>query len=186
MNDMKTDLLIYALLALGFIVWFYFNRKKEKRHLLSLKRVQEDISIFSTIIENYKKHYGHYPIIDKKSDRQSGSALFEVLVGLKTPWGDPYSPHAAEHNPVLINFAESLIGRRTINGEIVDPWDNPYNICIDTNNDGIVEIHRHYLEYEDGPLIEHYHVKIGASIAIWSNGPNQKDDLGLGDDIKSW
>jgi hypothetical protein len=35
-------------------------------------------------------------------------------------------------------------------------------------------------------IIEHYHIKIGSSIAIWSNGPNQNDDLGLGDDIKGW
>jgi hypothetical protein len=108
------------------------------------------------------------------------------LVALKTPWGEPFYPYVAKHNPDMINFAEGIIGRRTINGQIVDPWDSPYNICIDTNDDGIVEIDRHYSRCEDGPSLEHDNVQVGAPIAIWSNGPNKKDDLGLGDDIRSW
>ena len=172
---MNSVFLIYILLVLGFIIWFYIHREKEKRQLSDFYRVKDDISMIITILEKYYSYYKHYP-----------SKLYEVLVGLETPCGEPYYRYVAKHNPDMINFAESLIGRRTVNGEIVDPWDNPYNIYIDTDNDGIVEIDLHYLRDKDGPLIEHYHVQVGASIAIWSNGPNKKDDLGLGDDIKSW
>src|SRR5262245_8817987 len=183
---MSSGGVLTAFVALGLVAFYLVERQKRKQEDLARENVLTDIAKLRVIIEKYRDYYGRYSIVNSESDEQSGLCLLEILVGKKFPWGELYNESVARFNPDGINFAESLVGRRTINGQIVDPWDNPYNICIDRNEDGVVEFDRHCLEREDGPLIEHYHVRIGAPIAIWSNGPNKRNDLGLGDDIKSW
>ena len=122
--------------------------------------------------------YGQYPIVSDKSDEQGGSVL-NVLGGVKWISGDPMYEYVGTLNPKLINFIEYFMGRKTVNDMILDPWGEPYHIAIDTNGDGITEIQLLYAEAE---IIE----RVEAPFAIWSNGPNRKNELGRGDDIASW
>lgn len=128
------------------------------------------------MIKQYRLAYGTYPIINNNRDEQSGEDIMDILVALKSPFGSPSYSRVVKLNPKMINFAKPFLGRRTINGMIVDPWGGPYHIAIDTNGDGIIEIHP----------IEGIELRIHQSVIAWSNGPNRRNDLGFGDDICSW
>jgi hypothetical protein len=63
---------------------------------------------------------------------------------------------------------------------ILDPWGNPYNVAIDSNNDGIVNIFSSIVNSTQKVT------NIFTDIAIWSNGPNSINEFGLNDDISNW
>jgi hypothetical protein len=56
-------------------------------------------------------------------------------------------------------------------GRCLDPWGNAYHIVADWNGDGKVVV---------GSIV------ISNPVAVWSDGPNRKNELGKGDDICSW
>ncbi len=56
-------------------------------------------------------------------------------------------------------------------GGMIDPWDNPMNLLADWSGDGRVSVGKKVLR---------------KPVAVWSDGPNGKNESGSGDDITSW
>jgi len=162
-----------------------------------IERAQIEISqLFNAIIKCAFENK-QFPIVTATSDRQYGRDLLTVLVGGK--WTNPYDGISVpadkiveKLNPKLVNYLAHFTGKsldhplNAFRTCYVDPWGEPYNFAIDTNGDGIIEIHGQSYAHKGGSLIEEYILRIGQPVAIWSNGPNLRDDLGLGDDIASW
>jgi hypothetical protein len=56
-------------------------------------------------------------------------------------------------------------------GQVPDPWTQPYHIRLD---------------WEGGGAIALPSTNLPRRVAIWSSGPNQINEYGAGDDIRSW
>lgn len=163
------------------ISYFVELNRKSKRYYQS----RGDVMYIVEMIEQYRQTYGRYPIVEDKIDEQPGSTLMNILAAVHTPSDFPFYPEVAKFNPQMINFAKSFMGRRTINGMIADPWDEPFNIAIDTNGDGTVELMRKTFTHDNKP-IDDLVLRIHRPVIAWSSGPDKRNDLGFGDDICSW
>ncbi len=161
------------LFGIAILIYKIFKERKQVRKNNLVIKAYRDIDSLSNAIINYLKHYKQLPIVDKDSDKQYG--LFPVLHGCKTDFGVPFHPLAAEFNPDMINFVEAFG-----NSMPTDPWGNPYNIYLDRDKDGVIEI-RHETATNEERII-----RINRSVAIWSNGPDGINSWGDGDDITSW
>ena len=174
-------LLIVIVLVIGAIlVHFLEEQSKTKAH----DNARDDVVMIVEIIEQYRETYGAYPIVTARTDEQSASSIIRLLAAVRTPMGRPVDEDTALMNPEMISFAKPFLGRRTINGMIVDPWGNPYHIAIDTNGDGTVE-----LDSRDSQLyssLEEFVLKVHLPVIAWSDGPDRRNDFGFGDDICSW
>ena len=77
-------------------------------------------------------------------------------------------------NPRKIVFLE-LPGRKgafdPVRGGFLDPWGNPYHVFFDWSYSNRVIVGRSV---------------VTNSVAVWSSGPNGKDESGAGDDLTSW
>jgi type II secretory pathway pseudopilin PulG len=181
MTEIILTLVIIGAMIGGVILQYVVKEKKTRKYYQAKKDVLEIVNM----IEQYRKTYGRYPIVGKVIDEQPSNTLMNILIGLRTPWGDPVYSEVEALNPKLINFGKMFMGRQTINDMITDPWDEPYNIAIDTNGDGVVEI-IHKTFTADNKPIDCLVLRIHSPIIAWSNGPDKRNDLGFGDDICSW
>jgi hypothetical protein len=174
---------IFAIIGgiIAAIAYYIESTKKSQRYY----QARADVMQIVEIIENYHKAYGEYLIVERNIDEQPGSILMNILAAVHTPLGYPFYSGVAEHNPKMINFAEVIMGRRTVNDMIVDPWDEPYHIAIDTNGDGIVELVWKTFTHDYEP-IDDLVLRIYRPVIAWSNGPDKRNNLGFGDDICSW
>lgn len=174
---------LFSYMILGaLLIFVYFFLSVVSSWKCKRQAVRDVRELTRNILAFYGK-YRYYPIVDDKSDEQCCS-IMNVLCGRKWAagkWctGRPISEDVAQLNPALINFSENLLGRRTINGHLVDPWGETYHIAIDTDNDGITEI---FLSSSKEEICK----RVNSPVAVWSNGPNRENDLGGGDDIASW
>jgi prepilin-type N-terminal cleavage/methylation domain-containing protein len=74
-------------------------------------------------------------------------------------------------NPQRVEFAPFPKEKINDNGDIIDPWGNPYKFKLDANNDG--RIPRFQNEHLDNPETDQ--VWIGDSVIVWSRGPDGND-----------
>ena len=116
---------IFAIVGgiIAAIAYYIESTKKSQRYY----QARADVMQIVEIIENYHKAYGEYLIVERNIDEQPGSILMNILAAVHTPLGYPFYSEVAEHNPKMINFAEVIMGRCTVNDMIVDPWDEPYH-----------------------------------------------------------
>ena len=114
--------------------------------------------------------------------RGAVACLGLALQMYQTEYGHPFSWDDSENDHELRN--QSVFRMLISNGSYldvrskdvrdntyIDPWGRAYHVAIDADNDGDVNI-------GEGTA---YGV-----FAIWSEGPNQLNEFGEGDDIRSW
>lgn len=181
-------LLIGCIFAWAFCVGRFSYRRKARR----------DIEILSKGLRDYVARYDRVPIVDTTQDEQPAAPLLEVLCGAKWEVGKsmvPLNTFVATLNPDGINFIPTIMGRRTVNGAIVDPWDRPYHFAIDRDLDCLTVI-----SFQDNQtnstLVPRLTVTVvsersstvvvRAPFAIWSEGADRTNECGYGDDISSW
>jgi hypothetical protein len=155
------------------------------------KRARREIRALVHGIMLYVDRYDRIPLIDHAQDEQPLGPLLHVLCGAKWDCGRtkvPLSGTVAELNPDGTNFIPSLMGKKTVNDALLDPWGEPYHIALDTNDDRKTEI-----SCEDNQSIlldltsvRSTKVKIAFPAAVWSNGVNRRNECGYGDDVCSW
>jgi hypothetical protein len=174
---------IFAIIGgiIAAIAYYIESNQKYQRYY----QARADVMQIVKIIEKYHATYGEYLIVEKNIDEQPGGILVNILAAVHTPSGHPLYPEVVEHNPKMINFAGALMGRRTLNDRIVDPWGEPYHIAIDTNGDGAVELVWKTFTHDYKP-IDDLVLRIYRPVIAWSNGPDKRNHLGFGDDICSW
>jgi hypothetical protein len=105
----------------------------------------------------YKADIGQLPAVPAKSgERVDTRSLVGILGG---------------NNVKSKKYYEATGSGIQINGLPADPWTETLYIAIDRNGDGKVEVGD---------------AKVPGICAVWSSGPNKKDEQGGGDDVTSW
>lgn len=187
-NALIGALLLGCIYALGFCIGRLSYPRKARR----------DIQMLSKGLRDYVAHYDRVPIIDASHDEQPAAPLIEVLCGAKWEVGKsmvPLNALVATLNPEGINFIPTMLGRRTVNGAIVDPWDRPYHFAIDRDLDSqtVITFQDNQTHCTFGPHLDVSVVSKRSStvvvrepFAIWSEGADRINECGYGDDISSW
>lgn len=131
-------------------------------------RVQQyrlDMHSIATALETFHAYYGHYPNVkDSESaldNEVSNARVVAILVGKDG------EREVLEQNPKGIRFL-TLSSREQV--EYRDPWGHPYHIAVSAKT--------------NRTLIGN--TVISSAVAIWSDGPNQLNERGQGDDLCSW
>ncbi len=174
-------LIFIGIVGAIIVVLIESNRKRQQ-----YEQAKKDVMDIVAMIEEYRDFYGFYPIMEKGLDVQPGGTLLNVMTALQTPTGHAFYSYIADFNPEMINFARNFAGRRTLNDMIVDPWGMPYNIAIDTNADGSIDIIEKRFDKDADSLNFSFVMRIYRAVIVWSNGPDKQNDFGFGDDICSW
>jgi len=70
---------------------------------------------------------------------------------------------------VLPEYADESLRRQMAE----DPWGHPYRLALDSDNDGLVRVGDRFLRRR---------------VAVWSDGPNEVNEFGEGDDlhVRNW
>jgi hypothetical protein len=116
-------------------------------------------------IKSFEQFYGHLPDIPTNLSNEVGNApLIEVLAFPR----NGVTGHA--QNPKNIRFM-AIATNSIVKGNFVDPWKHPYHIVFESNDSGKVLVGSAYVQ---------------TRVAIWSDGPNQINEFGKGDDFCNW
>jgi len=113
-------------------------------------------------VRTYQTQYGRLPLVTEgaaEDVRVESKALLEVLLGRDT-----------NENPQKTVLFQTLPSASAANPEN-DGWGQPFNVALDATGDGEVKL---------GEL------RVPATVAVWSSGPNKLDESGAGDDVPSW
>ncbi len=177
----------------GAIVWFcylwYFHYRRKARR---------EIKIIAAAIRGYIDEYNQLPVIDSRQDEQPAARLLEVLCGrscLAATSENMPSERVLTLNPKGIDFIKQITRKSPV-GYLLsrDPWETEYHIAIGRAGDGMTTI-----GFEDHQIFtflspiqvltrskRRVTITVQAPLAVWSNGPNRKNEGGYGDDICSW
>jgi hypothetical protein len=115
------------------------------------KAVSEILSISAAIMVYYLD-FGTYPCSDPVEKEQDLLSVISILTGGNREGKVFFEVH--------VEKAAHL-----------DPWQQPYHIIFDQDNDGCVRVHDSV---------------VSRPVVIWSNGSNMINEYGGGDDIASW
>jgi hypothetical protein len=110
------------------------------------------------------ERYGRFPLQSSSEDHAydgDQALLLQILCGAAQP--PPENPDQIR----FIELSEEDQGERGM----IDPWGNPVHIVADWSGDGRVSVGTKILDEK---------------IAVWSDGPDGKNESGSGDDITSW
>jgi hypothetical protein len=127
-------------------------------------RAKVECHSLAVVLRNYHSEYGRFPLqVTNNSDHEYAAdydRLLDILQG---------RDKSLDENPRSIVFVELRIykGRTGL-----DSWGKPYHVLADWSGDGKVTV---------GTI-----VVTNARVVVWSDGPDQKNELGHGDDIRSW
>jgi len=123
-----------------------------------------EIKSLLSAVWSYKAEYGHLPVINPEVEIQSNAVVIAIL----TAGAD--QALLATHNPRKIKFLDCPTNRMK-DGQLLDLWGSAYNFAFRVRGNSVLRIGTNQLNTD---------------FAIWSNGPNRKDENGNGDDVASW
>jgi prepilin-type N-terminal cleavage/methylation domain-containing protein len=98
----------------------------------------------------------------------ANAELFNVLRSIDGPGNAGH-----QNNSRRILYFQAKEDNLDAGGNLIDPWDNPYEITVDTGHNN-----------ECNGVKGGYGVVKGRTVAVWSRGPD--GEAGTADDIKSW
>ena len=122
------------------------------------------IELLGTAMEQFHERYGRFPLQSESEDHAyvtDQARLIRILCG---------TDNNLQENPDGIIFLEVKSKDKGERG-MIDPWGNPMHIVADWSGDGRISL---------GAKVLHQ------KFAIWSDGPDGKNESGSGDDITSW
>lgn len=120
-------------------------------------RTREDIAVASEALNAFHQHYQKLPLNSPGREYQFSTTLGHELNGV--------SPGRGRCN------TEGIVFWALPAGEQRDGWGNLYHFFMDHDADGWV--------HPGG-------IAVNRTFVIWSDGPNQRDEGGNGDDLRSW
>lgn len=120
----------------------------------------------ATAIRNYHAEYKAYPLsddlADQRLDTSSQAGLIGILMGENTRGILFFSEKKAKVRGRPGLWFE---GEDVANAELFDSWGNLYQVLIDTNGDGKLEVPKRHGNLGETEIIEE-------TVAVWSYGPN--------------
>ena len=114
-------------------------------------------------IQSYEAWYGKLPITALQTNCDIEVINSNIVAVLTASTG---TAEVARFNPEHEDFID-ITARFLSNSIAIDPWGNAYRFALDANGNGRVTVSGR---------------SIPGRIAVWSIGPNGRDDAGLGDD----
>ena len=185
--------LLFTIPLLGAIAaWAYFEV-----HFLSRRRARREVKTIAQAIRKYVEEYGWIPVVDGKQNEQPAARIIAILRGANS-----YSrcESAAQENlpnpnPKEINFIGQLSGMKW--AKVLssrDPWGREYHIALCRDLSEKTEISfRDSQIWTPADRIQIFtrserdvSVTVHSPLAVWSDGPNGKNQCGYGDNICSW
>jgi len=155
---------IWAMASVLIVVWILMPHVGSTRRAEKAQAMAEVQSLSATAKVFYQE-YGRFPLQTVTNDHiyaDDQSALIAILRA---------RPGTTNDNPRRIVFLEVPDSSISPSGEFRDPWDQPYHIIADWSGDGVVMVGTN---------------RVARRVAVWSNGPDGKNDFGAGDDVKTW
>jgi hypothetical protein len=122
-----------------------------------------DVRTFAEAVLMFRAQYGYDPAPKGGLRAPSCKTVLQVLLAATN------SQDATDLNPRHIRFLN--LPHRSLGGEFIDPWGSPYRLILSRAGDGATQDEMQ---------------AITNPVAVWSCGPNRKDEAGKGDDICSW
>ena len=125
---------------------------------------KRDVVSVVRALHGIHERYGRFPLQSSSVDHSydgDQALLFQILCGASQP--PPENPERIR----FIELAEEDLGERGM----IDWWGKPVHIVADWSGDGRVGVGAKVLR---------------KPVAVWSDGPDGKDESGSGDDITSW
>ena len=125
---------------------------------------KKDVVSVARALHGIHERYGRYPLQSSSVDHAydgDQALLLQILCGASQP---------PPENPDQIRFIE-LANEDEGERGMIDPWGKPVHIVADWSGDGRVSVGTKILDEK---------------IAVWSDGPDGKNESGSGDDITSW
>ena len=121
-------------------------------------------------LKSYQLDYGKLPPVPsvEKAEADKEAANAEILAVLQANAAAGNADHAL--NPRKVKYFEAQ-AKFIKEGSLVDAWGHPFHVLLDLDYDGAVTVGTE---------------KVASPVAVWSDGPNGKDEKGAGDDVASW
>lgn len=176
--DRKAFTLIELLVVMGIIgilIALLFPAVKAIRSAAMKAEAQHGVKSLETAIKSYQVDYGRFPMQVSGTEAQhlytvgEYAQLVNALRGIHTE-------QARRDNPkktVYLDLAENKL----LDGRMVDPWDQPYQVCVDYDQDNQITIAPRQSE-----------IVRGHSVVVWSMGEDKLSTTASNrlDDVISW
>ena len=127
-------------------------------------QARQIVKMIKTAGENYHAHYNRYPF-QTHSNHDFAYVRQDIFKVLTSAHG---TTRENQERVVFLDLPERVPNP---NVDLLDPWGMPLRIIMDWNGDGQVTVGTN-----DVPV----------NIAVWSLGPNKRNDFGKLDDLTSW
>jgi len=185
--------LLFTIPLLGAIAaWAYFEV-----HFLSRRRARREVKTIAQAIRKYVEEYGWIPVVDGKQNEQPAARIIAILRGANSysPCESAAQENLPNPNPKEINFIGQLSGMKW--AKVLssrDPWGREYHIALCRDLSEKTEISfRDSQIWTPADRIQIFtrserdvSVTVHSPLAVWSDGPNGKNQCGYGDNICSW
>jgi len=146
--------------------WLFWVARIHSPHVPHTNaKAQVECMQLSAAIQMFYVDYARFPLQGTNNTDHLYQTDYTQLLGALAARGS-----GVEDNPNRRIFIE-LWSSGTGNAPGLDPWGRPLHVLADWSGDGQVTVGKELVK---------------APVAIWSNGPNQKNDFGRADDIRSW
>jgi hypothetical protein len=127
-----------------------------------VSRTSLRVSAIALACHWYESEYGHLPFTGERDEQvQNCSLLLDILLARTD------KDNVGVRNPNGIVFGDPSLEAT----KPTDPWGNALKVVF---------------AVDGGKYSKVCGKEVGDSVAIWSAGPNGKDECGRGDDIRSW
>ena len=160
-------------------------------------RANADVKSLVLAWKNYYNEYGRWPVAQNRlffgvpgalqDASESGSTGLVTIVNVMTNimypdasmWGGGWNrnlhPICTNYNPKRVSFLTYHAGSVNQQGDMVDPWGNPYKFLFDADQNGRVN------RRPFGTLVGA--TSVYDSVISWSMGPDGRES---DDDVNSW
>ena len=163
--ELLTVIAVIAILA-GMLLPAIARAKDKAK----VAKARAEIKALELAVKQYESTYGCLPVAAVSTITDPGALSDPDYSSLIRRLSCTFTP-TSDYNTRGIKFMEV-----TTAGEYKDPWKNRYEVVFDANYDGKID-----KDTAKGPYAD-----VLKSIAIWSWGPDGKQNKGDGDDVTNW
>ncbi|MDQ8209126.1 prepilin-type N-terminal cleavage/methylation domain-containing protein [Coraliomargarita sp. SDUM461003] len=189
--------LLVTLAIIGILAAILIPTVGKVRERAKIVEATADARSIMTAFKLYYATYGQWPTTNgkifgsnnpdqsdwgKDAENSDGETVWDFITSM-FKGGLGYDPDGRARNPQKVAFAP-FPEDKIVDGNIVDPWGNPYKFKLDVDNDG--RIPRFLEAHLDDP--EKDQVWVGDTVIVWSRGPDGADwrKEEAEDDPKTW
>ncbi len=188
MSDVLLSLGFFCVLVGVALGWHHF-----RWHFLFKRRARREVRVIAQALRKYVERYDRIPVIDPTRDEQPARSVITILSGAECASEDagmPAMPATTGLNPDGVDFMGQQIGRAGSD----DPWGRDYHIafCRNLEAETVISCQDEETFATASPIQirtlskREVTVTVNRCFAVWSSGPDKRNECGYGDDVCSW